>query len=68
MPVLLRQYLRLSARFLTCNVDAEYGNVWLGLMLADLTEANPRILERYLGKEGVAAFRAYHQKAGRRAG
>ncbi len=68
VPVLLRQYLRLNARFLACNVDAEYGNVWLGLMMADLTEADPRILDRHMGKSGAAHFCEYHRKCGRLAG
>jgi len=60
VPVLLRQYLRLNAKFLTCSVDPDFADVVDGLMMADLTEANPRILERYLGKDESARYLDYH--------
>jgi putative hemolysin len=65
IPVLLRQYLRLNAKFLNCHVDPDFGDVWAGLMLADLTQADPRILDRHLGKEGSARFLKYHRKENR---
>lgn len=68
VPVLLRQYLRLNAKFLSCNVDPEFSGVLDGLMLADLTQADLRILERYFGKEGVMSFLAYHRRHGRLVG
>jgi hypothetical protein len=68
VPVLLRQYLRLNAKFLTCNVDPSFSGVWDGLMLADLVHTDRRILERHMGKSGAASFLAYHQNQVRRVG
>jgi putative hemolysin len=68
VPVLLRQYLRLNAKFVCCNRDPDFGGVIDGLMIADLTRADRRILERHMSKEGVARFLAFHQDRARRAG
>ena len=38
-----------------------------GLMLADLTETDPRMLERHLGKGGAARFLEYHRERNRMA-
>jgi putative hemolysin len=65
MPILLRQYLRLSARFLGFNVDPAFGDVLDGLMLVDLLDVERAILTRYMGRENVATFYAYHGKTPR---
>jgi putative hemolysin len=62
VPVLLRQYLRLGAKLLGFNIDPEFGDALDGLVLTDLTETEPRILGRYMGREGAAAFFAHHAK------
>ncbi|UCF33638.1 MAG: lysophospholipid acyltransferase family protein [Phycisphaerales bacterium] len=62
VPVLLRQYLRLNAKFVSCHVDSSFGDSWTGLMFGDLTETDPRILERHMGKEGTARFLDFHRK------
>ncbi|HEY2588736.1 MAG TPA: GNAT family N-acyltransferase [Tepidisphaeraceae bacterium] len=61
VPVLLRQYLKLGARFFSFNVDAGFGNAIDALMLVDLTQTDERILDRYMGKEAAARFRAFHR-------
>ena len=61
IPILLKKYLKLSGNMLGFNVDADFGNVLDGLVLVDLTKTDLRILERYFGKEGAAAFLAYHR-------
>ncbi len=61
IPVLLRQYLKLGGKLLGFNIDENFGNVLDGLIYIDLCETDPRILHRYLGKEGTAEFLAYHQ-------
>lgn len=63
MPVLLRQYLRVSARLLGFNVDPEFGNVLDGLVLVDLTQLEPAIIHRYFSREGAASFLAWHERA-----
>jgi putative hemolysin len=60
IPILLKHYLRMQARVLGFNVDEEFGDVVDGLMLVDLTETDPGMLVRYLGREGAQQFLAYH--------
>ena len=62
IPVLLRQYLRLHARVIGFNVDPTFGDALDALVTVDLTEVDTAILNRYLGKQGAAAFLAYHQR------
>jgi putative hemolysin len=61
IPVLLKQYLKLGGKLLGFNIDENFGNVLDGLIYIDLCETDPRILHRYLGKEGTNEFLAYHQ-------
>jgi len=61
VPVLLRQYLQLNAKFLSWHRDPTFGNTLVGLMLGDMTTTDPRLLERHMGKEGAARFIEYHR-------
>lgn len=63
VPVLLRQYLKLNARLLGFNVDSNFGDVLDGLVVVDLATVERPILARYMGAEGVTAFRAFHNLA-----
>ena len=56
VPVLLRQYLRLGGKLLGFNVDPKFANALDGLILVDLTKTEPKLLERYLGKNEAATF------------
>ena len=56
VPVLLRQYLKLGGELVAFNVDRKFSNALDGLIVVDLGKTDPRLLERYLGKEGAAAF------------
>ena len=58
VPVLLRQYLRLGGRLLGFSVDSDFSNAVDGLIVVDLTRTEPKLLDRYLGKEEADAFRA----------
>ncbi len=60
IPVLLRQYLNLGARFLGFNVDRAFSGVVDGLVLVDLLQTNPKLRQRYLGSEGDQTFISYH--------
>lgn len=60
IPILLRQYLRLGGKLLAFNVDPDFSFVLDGLILVDLTRTEPRVLERYMGRESLRAFRAHH--------
>jgi hypothetical protein len=62
MPVLIRQYLKMGGRFATFHVDHGFGRTLDGLIVVDLTRTEPKFLQRYLGKEGAASFRAYQKK------
>jgi putative hemolysin len=54
MPVLLRQYLRLNAKLLSCSVDPAFGEALDGLMVVDLADVDPAILSRILGRDQAA--------------
>jgi putative hemolysin len=61
VPVLLRQYLKLGGKLLGFNVDPNFSNALDGLILVDLTKTEPKLLERYLGKNEAAEFMAFHK-------
>jgi putative hemolysin len=50
IPVLLRQYLRLGGKLVGFNVDSQFADVLDGLIVVDLTKADPKHLKRYLGE------------------
>ncbi|MDB5358335.1 MAG: phospholipid/glycerol acyltransferase [Phycisphaerales bacterium] len=60
IPVLMRQYLKLGARFFGFNVDPDFNDALDGLMLVDLTRTDRKLLDRYMGKPGAAQFLAVH--------
>ena len=60
LPVLLRHYLKLNGEVLAWNVDRDFGDVLDALLLVDLRRSDPRLLRRYMGAEGAAAFQARH--------
>jgi putative hemolysin len=60
IPILLKQYLKLGGLLLGFNVDPDFSDVLDGLILVDLTKTDPRMLERYMGKDGAATFLAFH--------
>jgi putative hemolysin len=64
VPVLIRQYLKLGAKFLSFNVDHSFGDCVDGLILVDLPNADRKMTERYLGREGLPKYLEYHRAAG----
>ena len=56
VPILLKQYLKLGGKLVGFNVDAQFANALDGLIVVDLTQTDPRVLERYMGKDGAAWF------------
>jgi putative hemolysin len=62
IPVLIRQYLKLGGRLIGFNLDHSFGDSLDGLMIVDLVETDPRILERYMGRDESAEFLSYHSK------
>jgi hypothetical protein len=68
VPVLIRQYLKLGGRMLGFNIDAQFSDVVDGLIRVDLRETDPRILQKYMGREEAQAFINYHGEISRKAG
>jgi hypothetical protein len=62
IPELLKHYLRLGGRVVAFNVDPLFSNVLDALVLVDLTEADPRILDRFMGRQQATAFLDLHQR------
>jgi hypothetical protein len=60
VPVLLRQYLNCGGEMLAFNVDRAFSDVVDGLVIVDLMKMSRPQLEKYLGKEGAAAFIQAH--------
>lgn len=60
VPVILRHYLKLNGVLLSFNVDPAFSDVIDGLILVDLCKSDPKLLQRYFGKEGYADFADYH--------
>jgi len=61
IPILLKQYLKLGGKLLGFNLDPQFSRVVDGLILVDLAQTNPVVLEKYLGKAGADFFLSHHQ-------
>ena len=57
LPILMKQYLKLGGKLLCFNIDPAFHQCLDGLILVDLRKTPPKILERYMGKEGAAVYR-----------
>ena len=60
IPILLKQDSRWGGRLACFRVDRSFSEVLAGRVLADLPRADPKALERYMGKDGVEGFQQYH--------
>jgi putative hemolysin len=60
LPILLRQYAKIGGKLLAFNVDRKFSNVLDGLVVVDLRQTDPAVLERYMGREAAARFRGLH--------
>ena len=65
LPILLRQYAKIGGKLLGFNVDRKFSNVLDGLVVVDLRQTEPAVLERYMGREAAARFRRLHGLAPR---
>ncbi len=63
LPILLRQYAKIGGKLLGFNVDRKFSNVLDGLVVVDLRQTEPAVLERYMGRESAAAFFQIHGAA-----
>lgn len=62
IPILLRQYLKLGGQILEFNVDDQFNNALDGLIMLDLLQTEPKTLAKYMGKDEVAQFHAWHHR------
>ena len=53
---------KLGGKLLAFNIDPDFSNVLDGLIMVDLTDTDPRVLSRYMGKEGMKEFLSHHGK------
>jgi putative hemolysin len=61
VPILIKQYAKVGGKLVGFNLDRKFSDVVDGLVIVDLRETDPPVLERYMGKEGYAAFRRFHK-------
>jgi putative hemolysin len=61
LPILLKQYAKVGGRLVGFNLDRKFSDVMDGLVIVDLRQTDASVLERYMGKEGYAGFRRFHQ-------
>jgi putative hemolysin len=64
LPILLKQYAKVGGKFVGFNVDRKFSDALDGLVVVDLRETEPAVLERYMGREDVAGFRRHHNVHG----
>ena len=60
VPILIKQYLKFSAKCTGWNLDVNFNKAMDCLMVADLMETETKTLGRYCGKKPLEAFRALH--------
>ncbi len=61
VPILIKQYAKVGGRLVGFNLDRKFSDVVDGLVIVDLRQTDPSVLERYMGKDGYAGFRRFHQ-------
>ncbi len=61
IPILLRQYAKIGGKMLGFNVDRKFSNVLDGLVVVDLRQTDPDVLDRYMGRNAAAKFRSIHE-------
>jgi putative hemolysin len=60
VPILIKHYIKLGAKFLGFNRDPLFNNALDSLIVVDLTKSPARTLTKYMGKEGYDTFRKTH--------
>ncbi|MCI5071925.1 lysophospholipid acyltransferase family protein [bacterium] len=59
IPVLIKHYIKLGAKFIDFNVDPEFNNALDALILVDLKQTEEKSLKNYMGEEGYEIFRKH---------
>ena len=62
LPILLRQYAKIGGKLVGFNLDRKFSSVLDGLVVVDLRQTEPAVLDRYMGREGAAKFRRFHAR------
>lgn len=60
LPILLRQYAKVGGKLVGFNVDRKFSNVLDGLVVVDLRQTDPAVLDRYMGRSAASEFRRFH--------
>ncbi len=60
IPILLKHYMKLGGQFLGFGKDPKFSNSIDALVLVDLAQTDPKILERYMGRHGLESFLQFH--------
>lgn len=60
LPILLRQYAKVGGKLVGFNVDRKFSNVLDGLVVVDLRQTDPAVLDRYMGRSAASDFRRFH--------
>jgi putative hemolysin len=60
VPVLLVHYLGLGGRVIGFHVDRQFAHAVDCLMVVDLLQTPPKLLERFMGRQQAQAFLNYH--------
>ena len=61
LPILIKQHAKVGGRLVGFNLDRKFSDVVDGLVIVDLRQTDPPVLERYMGKSGYAGFRRHHK-------
>ena len=57
---MIKHYLKLNGQFLAFNLDKDFANVIDGLVWVDLLKTDEKLIERFLGAQGLRDFHAFH--------
>lgn len=60
IPVLIRQYLKMGAKFISFNRDEDFNSALDGLIVVDLCKSEPKLIHKYFGTAGAQSFNNYH--------
>ena len=61
IPILLKQYLKLSGELAAFNVDPAFNDALDGLIIVDLLRVDERTLGKYMGGQEAREFLAHHK-------
>ena len=56
LPILLKQYAKVGGKLVGFNVDRKFSDVLDGLVVVDLRQTEPALLDRYMGREAAGEF------------